>query len=130
LTQLKPIQEQSPPLPGAGRAQSVRGEAADTDGPVAPDRVVAVAVDAMTGSFAGAGDLFTDVDAADRLMRAERTAAVAKLTIEAAAGGLLAWHPAPDGLHWVVAPCAVADCAAGPVQAVVPWAGLADVTRS
>ncbi|HKS99096.1 MAG TPA: hypothetical protein VJT31_06140 [Rugosimonospora sp.] len=125
-----------------GRYLSVRLDEVADYGGVTPDNTsTALVVDTDSGTTVVAADLFTNVDAVDRQMRAALsqaigsmvdTAELAQLSMRPGKDGSttpLAWYPAADGLHWVVDRCAVAPCPLDQPAAVLPWSQLSTLTR-
>jgi hypothetical protein len=97
----------------------------------------AVVLGVTSGAQVQADEIFTDVDAVDRLMR-ERIAEsagplryadeVARLSMRPGTDGStepLAWYVGPEGLHWVVDRDAIAAGAVGQPEALLPWSALA-----
>jgi hypothetical protein len=109
----------------------------DFGGAVPSSTSSAVIIDKRTGKAVSATDLFTDVSAADKIMRrAIRKATMpipatsqdlAALSMAPRADGLtlpLTWYPTSTGLHWVVDRGVVASDAQGEPTATVSWAQL------
>jgi hypothetical protein len=102
----------------------------------------AVVIDTRTGSAVTADQVFTDIEAVDRLMRQQITTevgagaypdAIATLTMRpgtSAGTAPLTWYPASDGLHWVVDRDAIAAGAIGQPDAVLPWSQLTRFVRA
>jgi hypothetical protein len=121
-----------------GRTLSIVLDDIEDYGEVLADSTsTAVVIDTLTGQPLAAGDLFTDVDAADALMRKAILASVGPGQVTPQALGRLSmrpgrhastrpltWYPTAEGLHWTVDPGAIISEAEGEPEATVGWSSF------